>query len=781
MQFNQTDSNTEVYGEVLSNKVGIDINNIDFIINILSTNLYSSSIESFLRETVSNAWDSHVEAGVKDAVVIEIGEEQNGYYCAIRDNGVGLSEERFNKIYRNIGSSTKRDTNEQIGGFGIGRFSALAYSNMVHITSIYNNIKYLYVMYKDGNSLSIDLISKVPTEEHNGVEVKVLVPSSDIDDFIYAIKNQLCFFENLILINLTNIRRLINFEEDFNNLKIKKYKTFSVKDNFNLTYSNDLPILIGKVCYYVNPNSINFAYTDIEELVDGKIHINFDIGELDVTPNRESVNFTKKSIKAIQDKIDLVMKELDSIIDEYSTKEFKHINEIKDYNIKEVPLIESDDLGNKPHIDIPISASLNFTYKGVLYDGRVLIHLISRIEQYHEFELYSYILSSSNSVIKSKSSKRIVPVSKIVFDKEKNVTYPKLYNANYQNLNTYARRYIGHIFEKERTEKVASYFHLITSSQIKKEKIKIIRYMYYNFLYCFSTQYKKEYRLILNYVLDNLFKDLDNEINNYSVPLEFIEEVKEENKKRRLENKILKSEKEKNNEEITVYNVRYSFKGGDVTTDLEHINLNRNSRKLVIYDERNSDKLRELFSILSVYTKSNYKFIEVANSNLEKLKVLKNFVCMEDLIKGNYKLIKKIATIELIHRNLPHLKQLSYIRNLDRISPKLAEVVNILDDYSEVLLFGSARNAALKEEIYNLCVEKNYFDENIRALLKSNLKMLKSSSFLLHLNVENYKDLTEESIQVAVDYILAKKLFLPNPESLKHRTKNKEDLYTLKY
>ena len=130
-------------GDVQENRVGIDRENIDFITTLLTSNLYSKPLESFLRETIANAYDSHVEAGSNEYILLVITRTgYNEFTISVRDYGVGLSPERFDQIYKNIGSSTKRDSNDYIGAFGIGRFAGLSCSDVVNINSYYNGTKY---------------------------------------------------------------------------------------------------------------------------------------------------------------------------------------------------------------------------------------------------------------------------------------------------------------------------------------------------------------------------------------------------------------------------------------------------------------------------------------------------------------------------------------------------------------------------------------------------------------------------------------------------------------
>ena len=307
-------------GDIQENQVSIDPKNIEHIITILSSNLYSNPEESFLRETVSNAWDTQVEANnTKDPIILSF-KEGNDYLedttIAIRDFGTGISPERFKEVYLNIGSSTKRQSNEFIGGFGIGKFSALAVSDTVHITSFYEGNEYYYLMVKNGSKINIDLINTTPTDQPNGVEVKIQVSRAK-GESIYKSISVLSYIPNLY----------INKEKDytvkeFNERVITKYKNFNVCS----TVSGEMHILIGNILYRINKYKFPILSREIETILED-IAIKFEIGELTVTPNREDILYTDETIAKINEKIKAAMEEIEEIFKQQNNKDFSNIIE----------------------------------------------------------------------------------------------------------------------------------------------------------------------------------------------------------------------------------------------------------------------------------------------------------------------------------------------------------------------------------------------------------------------------------------------------------------------
>lgn len=306
-------------GDIQENRVGIDKNNIGFITTLLTSNLYSRPLESFFRETISNAYDSHIEAGTDEPILLLI-EDTDGYSTyriSIRDYGVGVSPERFEKIYRNIGSSTKRESNDFIGMFGIGRFSCLACADVAHVTSYYQGTKYSYVMYKNGGGINIDQLSATKGDYKDGLEVSVSVYaySSKIADALTGI----CLFDKVYVSYKGEDSSIRSVVARYNNRVIAHYKTFSRCSILN-SYTNYFKV--GKVLYEGEVEGLNTR----EGLI-----IDLPIGSVDITPNREALQYTSFTNKTIETQITAVKQELQDIVNSTAIKDMSLFSFFKSF------------------------------------------------------------------------------------------------------------------------------------------------------------------------------------------------------------------------------------------------------------------------------------------------------------------------------------------------------------------------------------------------------------------------------------------------------------------
>lgn len=313
MIINADKGNIKVLGDIREFKTSIDPKNLEFITTLLSSNLYSDPEQSFIREIVSNAWDSHVEAGTTDIpVIIRFKYNTNNWEVTIRDFGTGLSPERFQEVYCNIGSSTKRESNEFIGGFGIGKYSSLACTNTVYITSYYEGTAFLYVMVKSGNTITTNLVMKKPTEEKNGVEVTIK-NISNIEPYRKALR-YIVFFPNVYVDGIDN---------KINNTKLKRFNNFAVASE-----PIDTKILLGNVLYPCNDKLLSIESKDFLRNIEySGIVIKFNVGEISITPNRESIIYSSDTISKIEDRIRAAEAELNTMINNKFNKDYDNLYE----------------------------------------------------------------------------------------------------------------------------------------------------------------------------------------------------------------------------------------------------------------------------------------------------------------------------------------------------------------------------------------------------------------------------------------------------------------------
>lgn len=411
MIINNTGSNAIYSSGIHTHKTTINPKNINHLVTILSSNLYSQPEASFIRETVSNAWDSHIEAGTTDTPIIIVIDDDR---IRIRDFGIGLSPKRFEEIYCSIGESTKRESNDYIGAFGIGRFAALACTDTVFITSYYEGTVYYYVMLKNNNNIEISLVRKDPTAEKNGVEVSINIDKAY--DYISALK-QLIFFPNVFIENNTCYTYKLGTCGDFD--------TFKAVDS-ELEHN----ILLGHVLYPYTAKEANTS-KKLSILAKAGIAIKFDIGEINVTPNRESIISTSKTDKLIADRADLVY---DTIFDMVINRIKKDCTSLIEY-IKD---------GKRTYYYYPLTDTISKQYYDnphiTFYDDSILARCISYKGDFYtltDARKIEYLLSTCvHSFIKRESGRcKFVPTSTSILNK-------KIYTIDRERVPAYVKSYL---------------------------------------------------------------------------------------------------------------------------------------------------------------------------------------------------------------------------------------------------------------------------------------------------------------------------------------------------
>lgn len=286
---------------------------------------YSNPIGSIVRETATNSWDAHMEIGNNSPIIITLDIDTGvGHFISFKDEGIGMSPDRINKVYVNYLESTKENTNNESGYFGIGSKSPLSYANEYYVTTIYDKICYEYLISKDDDGIPvITTLDMFVTDQPNGTLVKMYIEHTDLDAFLVEIKEQLRYFEQLYVVNT-----LSTYSSNFiNEFKIVKGEHFICRVEmkpgdrlFNMNREpDDLHCVIGQVKYPLDRTKIITHYTKnhtneeldtftkkIEFLQFLSIGIQVPIGHdcVKVTTTRETIKYLSNTIPYLIEKIE---------------------------------------------------------------------------------------------------------------------------------------------------------------------------------------------------------------------------------------------------------------------------------------------------------------------------------------------------------------------------------------------------------------------------------------------------------------------------------------------
>jgi hypothetical protein len=274
--------------------------------SVLSKGLYSDPFRAIVRELCCNAWDAHVEAGTTDRPFELFLPNALAPVFKIRDYGVGLSEIGIRKVYTTYFKSTKQQSDNMTGCFGLGSKSPYAYTKKFTIVSYYNGVRYHYnAIINEKGFPQILKMAEQPTDEPNGLEVSFSVNEEDFYDFKRAAKVALRPFAVKPVVHGDAFFVPDSYPEE-PVLEGKGWKLFRRLDGGNIC-------AMGNVEYPIEATRSGFS-SNAKKVLNLSIVVDFPLGSFEMTPSRESIQWTEFSVHNINDRLEQIHDEIAEVV-----------------------------------------------------------------------------------------------------------------------------------------------------------------------------------------------------------------------------------------------------------------------------------------------------------------------------------------------------------------------------------------------------------------------------------------------------------------------------------
>lgn len=280
---------------------------------ILIDRLYSDKIKAVCRELMTNAYDAHVVNG-NAAQPFEVTLPNTyDHFFAVRDFGCSMTHEQIMGLYSTVFESSKDHSNEAVGQLGLGSKSPFAYSDTFTVTAWLAGEKRVYAAYIGADAMPrIDLMLREPSNDPQGVEVRIPTRRADEHTFIDRVKTLAYGFDVLPLV------------KGIHNLSLKP-KTPVISGNgwrmYPIDSYNRESIQARQGCVLYPLESVGQQSHLVDALLDLPFVVDFPIGQIDFTPSREDISYDDVTKANISARLNCVVAEfLESYKDKLATQ-----------------------------------------------------------------------------------------------------------------------------------------------------------------------------------------------------------------------------------------------------------------------------------------------------------------------------------------------------------------------------------------------------------------------------------------------------------------------------
>ncbi|MDC7249132.1 MAG: ATP-binding protein [Sphaerochaetaceae bacterium] len=332
MKLKQTDNQEIIIGAKKEQSFSVDDSN-PVIFDILRNKMYSNKIGAICREVSSNSRDANREAGRGDIPIeIEFTATNNIYNigdtCIIfRDFGIGISPDRMENVFLKYAASTKRTSNAQTGGFGLGAKTPFAYTDsfIIKTTCDVDGERWQYtynaIIDRTGKGKMITL-DEVLSEDPTGTEIIVpIVTTNDRSEFEKECYRATAYWENVNYINF--IRQKPDVEPIYSG------NGFTIVNNNSDMFGYNVPYigLIDGIPYPVKPSSHpNGLGSDFHILID------IDLDKITINANRESIQDDEETTEYLNGIVENIENFFKKLVDDYRTNHTDYMDALLKYH-----------------------------------------------------------------------------------------------------------------------------------------------------------------------------------------------------------------------------------------------------------------------------------------------------------------------------------------------------------------------------------------------------------------------------------------------------------------
>lgn len=273
---------------------------------ILSSGLYSDKIGAVLREIGCNARDAHIAQGIaqKPFTVKLPNAIDNQFY--IRDHGTGMGHIDVKSLYTTYFASTKQDSNDYTGAFGLGSKSPFSYTDSFTVTACHAGVKRIYTAHIGNTGIPLVALmdeAPAPADWPTGIEVGFPVKRDDIPQFAEKAQEVFQHFTPLPKIEGGKQISALKVKEDFN--------TYAFISDGEL--AADINVTMGCVRYPLDSNEIREGTRN--SLVDKALDfdgllLRFDVGDLQIVASREKLQYDDGTKAKIRKMLHVVVKDM---------------------------------------------------------------------------------------------------------------------------------------------------------------------------------------------------------------------------------------------------------------------------------------------------------------------------------------------------------------------------------------------------------------------------------------------------------------------------------------